>query len=1134
MKNIILETIIILSAMLLLNKISTAQQKPSLTFRHYSVSDGLSNNTVYSILQDNLGLIWVATDDGLNAFDGYQFYKYKYNPSDSFSISNSIVRCLYEDSQHLIWVGTDDGLNCFNPMSGKFTHYKSDAKNKFTISNNLITCITEDAGGTIWIGTYGGGLNSFNKKTNHFTHFFNSNNNLSDKGSFISAIATDIKSNKLWVGSSFHGLRLFDPLTGISVSYLNNSADENTISENSITSLCFDKSGTLWIGTLNEGLNQFSLESGKFKRYKHDAANINSLSQNSVFDIYDDKDGNLWIATLGGGINILNQIENKFYSWQSEVSNANSLSSNNVWSVFIDKAGTVWIGTSNGINTYDKNRLKFSTTQIDNNSNQQFANNNVYSIFEDSQKNLWIGILGGGLYEYDLNSKNIIASYKSAAANENSISSNNVLCITEDNNGKLWIGSYDGLNCFDKEKKQFTVYKNNPADENSLSNNNITSLLATSDGELLIGTYGGGLNSFDQTTGKFFRFNHSIKNKSEAINNISCIFEDTKKTIWIGTFGDGLCQLNSSTSTFTSFKNNSLDKNSISSNFVYSIAEDLNGVLWIGTYGAGLNAMTDKGKNNFIRYNESNGFPNNIITGISTDAKNSLWLSTNNGIVEFTIDSKNIASSVPLIRFYDERDGLQYKYNNGAVFKSADGNFYFGGLNGFNAFNPENIINNPNKPPVVITRFKVFDKEYLLDSLISQKKIIELSYTQNFFSFEFAGLNYAFSEKNKYAYQLEGFDKEWIESGNRRYVAYTNLDEGTYTFKVKSANNDGVWNDDGTSITIIIHPPFWKTWWFYLICITAFLISIYLFIKIRTRNLVTKNKWMERSVQLRTKELQLQKEKTEEKTIEIENALVNLKATQKQLIQQEKLASLGQLTAGIAHEIKNPLNFVNNFSSLSVELAEEIKESKSEEERNELLSDLVINLEKINHHGKRADSIVRSMLEHSRSGSEEKHQTNINRLGEEYLNLAFHGMRSTLRDFNCKLETSFAADLPLISVIPQDISRVLLNLFNNAFYALYEKQKQQSDFQPVLSVATELKNNLIVIHIKDNGSGIPDGIKEKIFEPFFTTKPTGKGTGLGLSLSYDIVKAHGGNIILESKEGIGTEFIISLSVVTMK
>jgi len=382
---------------------------------------------------------------------------------------------------------------------------------------------------------------------------------------------------------------------------------------------------------------------------------------------------------------------------------------------------------------------------------------------------------------------------------------------------------------------------------------------------------------------------------------------------------------------------------------------------------------------------------------------------------------------------------------------------------------------------------------------------------------------------------LDGYDKNWVQAGNQRTVTYNNLAPATYTFHVKAANSDGVWSKEVASFIVLIHPPWWATWWARSIFIIIFIIIIWAIIHYRSRSLLRAKRLLEQKVQLRTQEVLEQKEEIAAQRDGLENTLEELKSTQTQLVQREKMASLGELTAGIAHEIQNPLNFVNNFSEVSAELVGELDEELDKgdiDEAKAIAWSVKQNLEKIRHHGKRADSIVKGMLQHSRTNTTEKEAVNINVVAYEYFRLAYHGLRAADKGFNSEMVTHFDDQLPAISAVPQDIGRVLLNLFNNAFYAVNQKQKTTtSAYKPEVSVTTYRDNGSVIIKVKDNGNGIPENIRQKIMQPFFTTKPTGEGTGLGLSLTYDIVvKSHSGSIDLTTKEGEFTEFVVKLPV----
>ncbi|MBP6334466.1 MAG: hypothetical protein KA444_03260 [Bacteroidia bacterium] len=1115
MKKILLTAVF---QLFIISFISGQSLSSNLRFGRISVDKGLSQAKVYCTYQDSQGYLWFGTEDGLNKYDGYSFEIYKYNPTDGKAISNNIVRCIFEDSKQNLMIGTDNGLNLYNRANGSFKRYLNNPTDKNTLSNDIVSSIAEDKNGVVWVGT-SNGLNTFDVASGKFTLVPSIP---ADPGSLssnaISSLLLD-KNGTLWVGTVAHGLNALNTSSRKSDRYIYESGNPASLSENEITCLAEDAKGNIWAGTVNGGVNVLTPQTGKIKHVTQE----NGLSSNSIFSVLEDKSGNIWIGTLGGGLISLDRNTGNMVTYVHNSQNQESLSNNKIWNLFEDNAGTVWIATSDGLSFYNRTLSKFTTYKA--NPNVE-GNNSVFAVCEDRQGNIWTGILGGGLNVFDRRSEKFV-NEKFAGLSHPLLRFNNVFAILEGNDGILWIGTTDGLLAFDKTKGSVQQYRNIPSDASSLSNNYIRSIFQDKTGVLWIGTHGGGLNAFHPKTQKFTSFVHNPSDASSIRNNVvMSVFEDRKGFLWVATYGGGLNRFDRTSGKFTAYQNDINDLTSINSNFIHSVYEDDKGNLWIGTYGGGINVLK-QGEKTFLHFTENEGLPNNIVNGISPDGKGNLWISTNSGVCKLSprsLDIKVVAST----RIYNLQDGLQNKFNENACFTGKNGWLYFGGNQGLNAFHPDRITDNKVIPPVVITRFYLFEKPARMDTLITNERTLKLNYKQNFFTFEFAGLNFLLPEKNRYAYKMEGLNDDWIEFGNRRYVTFTNVDPDHYVFKVKACNNDGVWNEEGIAIDITITPPFWKTWWFTGLSALTISLIIFTYIRIRTNTLVKQNVLLEEKVHVRTHELQ-------EKNVELTKTMDNLKSTQNQLIQSEKMASLGQLTAGIAHEIQNPLNFVNNFSELSVELLEELGTIPDEEEKKEIVGDLKQNLGKIVFHGKRADSIVKGMLQHSRASTAEKQATDINKLVEEFFNLAYHGMRAKDPAFNCTMQKDLAPDLPSISIIPQDISRVILNIFNNSFYAVDEKKKSLPDgtYQPIVSIATKKIGDKILIAIRDNGKGIPQEIRDKIFNPFFTTKPTGLGTGLGLSISYDIiVKGHGGDLKVESGTGEFTEFTILLPAVT--
>jgi signal transduction histidine kinase len=610
----------------------------------------------------------------------------------------------------------------------------------------------------------------------------------------------------------------------------------------------------------------------------------------------------------------------------------------------------------------------------------------------------------------------------------------------------------------------------------------------------------------------------TVGDNPNQANLIRETFEDSRGALWIST-----------ESALYQYRDGTLRKLTARDGFpggwVQSFYEDPAGTLWLGVSNVGLMRYRE---NTFTTISPEQGlFDYNVYT-ILEDDNGYLWMSSNKGAfrarkqqLNDVADGKAAAVSCDV---YGVADGMGSRECNGGYspsgFRLRDGRLAFSTTGGVTIVNPADIRINPIPPPVVIEKFVV---EGVAQDTRSG---IRIEPGKRRLEFHYAGISFIGAPQVRYRYQLVGLDKDWIDAGPRRDAYYTQLDPGTYTFRVIAANSDGVWNETGASLTFDMEPFFYQSSWFIGIVALFFLTSGPSFYLYRMRAMKKRRAELERQVQ--------------ERTAELRKTLDNLKEAQNQLILSEKMASLGQLTAGIAHEIKNPLNFINNFAVLSHDLTADLrKELLAERDRvdrqraieiEEILRDLEQNVSKINEHGKRADSIVRGMLLHSRGKAGERQNTDLNALLAEYTNLAYHGMRAQDHSFNVKIETDLDPAVGAVSVVPQDLSRAFLNIINNACYAANEKRRTATNgFSPVVRVSARNLQDQVEIRIRDNGNGIPGPIREKIFNPFFTTKPAGVGTGLGLSLSYDIItQVHKGSIRVDTREGEFTEFVITI------
>ena len=1104
-------------------------------FTTYNTDNGLALDQIYCSSKDRNGNLWFGTNGGgVSKYDGNKFTNY----TTTHGLANNVIWCILEDKTGNLWFGTDgNGVSKFDGKS--FTNYTTQQG----LANNVVYSIIEDKAGNLWLGTNGGGVSKFNGKrfANYTTAEGLANNAVRD--------ITEDKTGNIWLGTLGGGISKFDGKV------FTNYNTAQGLANDTIRSIIQDKKSNYWFGTNGGGLSKFD---GKvFTNY----STPQGLAGNTVWSIIEDETGNLWLGT-NGGVSWFNGKNFTNYTTKQGLAN------NAVRTIVEDDKGNCWFGTDGGgLSKFSGNSFTNYTTV------QGLANNIVYSINEDRSGSLWLGTSGGGASKYD---GKLFTNYTTAQG----LANNKIYCIANDQSGNLWFGtSGAGVSKFDGNS--FTNYTT----DQGLANNTVFSIIEDQTNNLWLGTSGGGVSKFDGSSFTNYTTVQGLTN-----NEVFCMLQDKKGNYWFGTSGGGVSKFDGK-----SFINYTTEQG-LSSNVVWTITEDKSGNLWFGTQN-GLSllrfetvARVDENLLTKAPFSEllfesftiKDGLPDNFVTQVVQGNDQKLYVGTNLGLCELISgnDSNHSEKKWSVGKIFNSLTAYPVKDINGgqgAMFKDSKGIIWIGtgsDKTGLVRFNPQAIVNSSNKPPViVIERVKInnenicwndldtkhagkkFDSNttapnindevntfgrplskverdskrkkfsnILFDGISSWNSVPEklvLPHQFNDIGFEFNAIETGRNFLVKYQYMLEGYDKDWSPPDSKSSASFGNINSGTYTFKLKAQSPEGVWSQP-VSYTFKVLPPWWKTWQMYLLYLLAFLGALrFLF------------KWRESRIE---REKNILEKKVKHRTEQLNKSLEDLKSTQAQLIQSEKMASLGELTAGIAHEIQNPLNFVNNFSEVSTELVDEMNDEIDKgnlEDAKQIAQDLKQNLIKINHHGKRAGDIVKGMLQHSRSSSGVKELTDINALADEYLRLAFHGLRAKDKTFNATLKTDFDETIGSINIIPQDIGRVILNLITNAFYATNEKQKQNVvGYEPTITISTERENDKIRVSVKDNGNGIPKKIVDKIFQPFFTTKPTGQGTGLGLSLSYDIVKAHGGELKVETKEGVGSEFIIVLPINT--
>lgn len=1271
-------------------------EAPTLRFEHLKVGSGLAQGSANTIMQDSQGFIWVSTQGGLHRYDGHEFKVYTNTPFDTTSLSNSWVWSVSEASNGDLWVATNGGgLNKMDIATGTFISYARIPNDSTSISNNSVQFTLEAENGDLWIST-NWGLNRMKAgEDGKFERFFHDHDDLTTISSNgLYSLNEDRKGN-IWIGSD-NGLNKINPTNNEITRYLNDPVRDPGYGDPlNVLGQYFPQNepGFIWLATGN-GLVKFNIETGDYERFliePNDGGNVNPL--NFIHEVVPDPsvEGVLWVAGPGTGVARFDSRINDFTTYRNDPKDPNSLAENFAASIFTDRSGTIWVGyATEGISSFNPEAVNFVHLKHDPDNSQSLSPGIVWGVHEDKEGTLWVGTESGQGISYltslsKVGNKDIAKVYQHDPNDNSTLSDGLFRVFAEDPLGNFWVASNRGLNKLNRKTGKVTRFQ-----KNWDRRNNINMIQPTKDDPSVfwIGS-GAGLSLLD-TKNDSYEVYPIMADSNEVFPFVLSLHEDSFGNLWVGT-GGGLGKINKDGNASLASIYNPRDTTSISNNIIFKIVERTKepGILWLATQQGGLNRF-DTNTSEATYYDKEDGIADDHLYSIILDDEETLWMSSNNGIINFDPETETF-------RNYGLDDGLMaLEYNQNAYSKSSDGIIYFGSGKGVTAFNPATLNINEIPPQVVLSDFKIFNKSVKVGSdsplkkALSETESITLNFSQNEITFEYVALHFTNATNNKYAYQLVGFDKEWVQADKQRSATYTNLSPGDYTFKVKGANSDGVWNENYKSINLTVLPPWYRTWWAY-----GFFAGVLGFLAFgvdRTQRRRISIKEEERTA-LREAELRAEAEnkrradteqlsmigraitsslsvnkiidtvyenvnalmdaaifgvgiynkdlksldfpatkengvmlpslsyQLDEKdrlavicfnqkeeiiisdfenehkkyvseykaplegevsssviylplvyqnkiigvittqsfkknayseyhinllrnlatyaAIALDNAsayrklnstLSELKTMQEQLVQQEKLASLGQLTAGIAHEIKNPLNFVTNFSDLNVELLEEARElAGNNEDLNDILNDIEANLKKIHEHGSRADRIVKSMLQHSRGGSGQKAPTNLNGLVKEYVNLAFHGMRASNNAINVNLEFDLDENITEVPLIVEDFSRVVVNLCNNAFDAMRGKiENSQKDYKPKLTVRTKVSDGKVSLEIEDNGPGIPNEIKGKIMQPFFTTKKGKEGTGLGLSITNDIVKAHGGELDLESKENEGTRFLIKL------
>ena len=1055
-------------------------------------------------------------------YDGSTVTKFLFDPEDPNSISGYYPETLARGKNGVVWIGYSQGggLDHFDPKTDSFTNYLHDPEDSESLTNNNVSTILVDREGMVWAGT-------------------------------------------------FEGLDRLDPSTGKFTHFLHDEKDTTSLSHNIVRSIYEDSKGTLWVGTgvpwssnpEEGGLNRYDPTTKSFTRYLHDPEDANSLLGNAVRAIFEDSQGKLWVGTDKNGLHLIDRTTGtikRVKFWPDDSDNLEFPPSDKMMDhiTFIneDHEGFLLIGVyDRGIIRWDPDRKNAVRYGADGVPAGDYDENTSWAACVSDQGMIWLASQDYKLYKAD---PGIPVVSEVPISDE-------LTYLVDKGVDQLWLGTFkNGLIVKNKTTGQTRKYRHSETDLKSISDNTISTMFVDAKNTLWIGTLRG-LNKWNEAENNFVRYTEFWNGGAGPMTPlVTEIYEDAQSRLWIGT-DQGLFQWNRETDSLVYQRFEGKEMGS----FIVKVMESHSGEIKVVDRS---DVYTLNLQNNQFEHQLKLPIP--LVLGACIDKKDILWVASSVGlwntnaswdtITKFQIpqtgeyigewsfsiladpaDNLWIGTVPGIIKLGSERDekillgsrnGVETKGNTSEnpllsdVLPGREGQIYFvRSPNGYYYLDPEDFKTPESDIRLWARNLQVNNEPVYpgagspIETAPADFRKLHLTYSQNNFGLIFSAIDYTSDLKKKIYYKLDGYEDYWQESLSGQRVNYTKVPSGDYKLLYKSpVLNTNDWVEK--SLDIHIANPWWKTGWAYSGYALLLITGVYFFDKYQKRRILLKQR-------------NLAKEKELAHAKEIEKAYTELKQTQTQLIHSEKMASLGELTAGIAHEIQNPLNFVNNFSEVSNEMIDEVKEEMDEGDITEaktILDELKNNLSKISHHGNRASGIVKGMLEHSRSSDGKKSPTDLNALADEYVRLAYHGLRAKDKSFNANTASEFEPDLPKVSVVPQEIGRVLLNLLTNAFYAVNDRnQKEQEGYEPTVWVITRKTKSGVEISVRDNGDGIPEAIREKIFQPFFTTKPTGEGTGLGLSMSYDIVtKGHGGTLDLQTEEGAGSEFIINLPV----
>ncbi len=1132
-------TSIVISIMLcvIFSPVVKAQQ-PFVPFRHYSSFHGLSHDKVLSIVQDRQGFMWFGTVEGLNRFDGYTFTSYYHKNGDTTSLCDNTAGSMLEDRHGNLWIGTSDGISRYNPATNDFTSYIPDPLREGSISDGRINQILEDEDGNFWLAFSNGYVDHFDRASGRFQHFLIDGNSLD-----ITSLEFDRQGN-LWIGTRI-GVVVMNKAQQIVQHFKHNPADAGSLSHNNVNDLFLDGNGAMWVGS-DGGLNRYDHDRKTFVSHRHQPDDAKSLALDVIRCLGQDNIGRIWVGTENGGLDIFDPAAGRFYHYVNDELDPRSISDNSIYSIFRDRHNNIWVGTnSRGICLYDANRKPFVIYQKNLSHQPSLPNNKISAIVEQPGKGLWVASDGGGIGFFD-EAHETFTAFRHDPKDPNSIPGDFVVDLEWDEKTQcLWIATWGaGLGRFDPVTKQCRSFLPVEGDPTSLASVKLWCLYLDNTGTLYVGTLGSGFSIYNGSTGTFSTYSTDDGLREE---NVVAICRDTNGLLWLGSWGNGVSCFDPATRKFVARPDALRLRNA------ESISTDSVGRLWMmGNPGFEVYDPRSKAAQH---YADREHVPETTINNFLPDRHGNFWLVTNKGLVRY-----NLATQKATV--YTENDGLPTSQFYGRPLYASSGRMYLASVQGIIAFDPDSIKDNAIVPPVLITDFKIFNKSVFADGdesplqdVISETKEISLSSRYDFISLDFVAFNYSWPEGNHYAYKLEGFDNDWIAAEGKRSATYTSLEPRDYVFRVKASNNDGIWNETGTSLIIHILPRWYETLIFKFALALGIAAAAYGFYRYRVRAIANQARKLSLIVKERTHALQeMNKDITEKNQLlqdrqqEIEMQNEELKQSgdeilaqrdvvfaQKQKLEEayitiaqqhdDILARNENLEQEVQSRTKELLDYNQQLEQFAFISAHNLRApvarimglgnvldlgSVSPEERNTVYQKMVATAREL-------DRVVRDLntiLEIRKNN--ESPITEV--FFDEELALVKRYIEKEIEDTRSVIHADFSVAPRVYSVKPY-VESVLQNLLSNAIKYRHPART------PLISLKTEMVNGYICLTVADNGLGMDlDMFRHKIFSLYQRFHSHVEGKGLGLYLVKSQILALGGKIEVDSTVDEGTMF----------